>query len=121
MCMCVCARVYTVFYALAVHQAANTLFDDETTFLELLCMQGRAPPTDDIMRLRNTLLQSSDLRRVSDLEKQLKQGSMSDDASKALVSLLQVNGAVRICSGCRVQGLGCNPKVYQSRHVADAG
>ena len=54
--------------------------------------QGRAPATNDIVAARNTLLQSSDLRRVSDLEKQLKgQANLSADASQSLVSLLQVS------------------------------
>ena len=53
-------------------------------------LQGKAPTTDDVLTLRTTLLQSPDLRRVSDLEKQLKhQANLTEDASNSLVSLLQ--------------------------------
>ena len=53
--------------------------------------QGQAPTAEALIALRNGLLQSSDLRRVSDLEAQLKsQANLSADASQSLVSLLQV-------------------------------
>ena len=53
--------------------------------------QGRVPTADHIIRARNTLLQCSDLRRVVNLEKQLRaQTNLTEDASQSLVSLLQV-------------------------------
>lgn len=49
------------------------------------------PKVDDILTVRNTLLQSPDLRRIADLEQQLKgQSNLSEEASQSLVALLQV-------------------------------
>lgn len=89
--------------------------------------QGREPSTQDIVELRNTLLQSNDLRRVSDLEKQLKdQGNLSEDAGRSLVALLQVGEhaaacclppfwthAVWHCTVCKL----CGARVYSVQHV----
>ena len=57
----------------------------------VFCAQGKMPAVSEIVAVRNQLLQSSDLRRVSNLEMQLKsQANLSEDASQSLVSLLQV-------------------------------
>ena len=48
------------------------------------------PSTGEVLGLRNKLLQSSELRSMSDLEKQLKAQDLSAEVSENLVSLLQV-------------------------------
>ena len=54
--------------------------------------QGRAPSTEAIIAVRNKLLQTTDLRRMSNLETQLKGNvNLTDDASQSLISLLQVS------------------------------
>lgn len=58
----------------------------------LLGLQGQSPDTEDIVAVRNTLLQSTDLRRMQNLEKQLKgQMNLSDAASESLVNMLQAS------------------------------
>lgn len=54
-------------------------------------VQSQLPATEDILAVRNTLLQSTDLRRMSNLEKQLKgQMNLTADAQQSLFTLLQV-------------------------------
>ena len=55
-------------------------------------LQGQTPTAEQIVTLRNSLLQSTDLRRTSNLESQLRgQLNLSEDASESLVMLLQVS------------------------------
>lgn len=57
-----------------------------------MCAQGRLPPPDTVLEVRNSLLESSNLRGASNLEQQLQgQTHISADAGKSLLTLLQAS------------------------------
>ena len=75
-------------------------------------IQGKAASVDNVIALRNSLLQSTNLRSMDNLELQLQQqAKLTHDASRSLVMLLQV-AATPACATLAGAMLGTMPSMH---------
>lgn len=73
---------------------------------QLVHAQGRLLSPEAVLEVRNSLLESSNLRGATNLEKQLQgQAHISADAGRSLLTLLQVGSHARM--GCSCQAIHC--------------
>ena len=58
-------------------------------------VQGDTPSVEQVLKVRNDLLQSADLRAPQDLAKQIqRQKGFTEEAGRSLVSLFQVSACI---------------------------